>query len=105
MPAKPKPAVVVRKPPPPKPPDSRTAESFIATGAPVAKGPGASGDKGTSAPKGRGIVQRVHKGARRRVALYLPPDVAQRLVIHCATQGVSMSDVAADAFDRYLKAR
>jgi hypothetical protein len=62
--------------------------------------------------EGRGLVARkgreTREGARlgkktvRKSTIYFPPEVAQRLGVHCATVGSGLSDVVAHAVSDWL---
>jgi hypothetical protein len=54
-----------------------------------------------SSPK-KGLLERSGGRITRRMTVYLPPALAQRLVVHCAATGRPISEVASDALDRYL---
>lgn len=57
----------------------------------------------TEKPKGRGMVTRASGRIVRRLTVYVDPEVAQRLKVRCAVDGLDMSDVASKALDQYLK--
>lgn len=38
----------------------------------------------------------------RRITIYLPPDLAKRLVVHCAEEGRDISDVVAEVLGQKL---
>jgi len=39
---------------------------------------------------------------RRRRTVYLPPELDRSLAVHCAGEGVQVSDVVAEAVEAYL---
>jgi hypothetical protein len=42
------------------------------------------------------------KDRPRRVVIYLPPQLAKRLLVRCAEHDRSISDVGVEAIERYL---
>jgi hypothetical protein len=50
-----------------------------------------------------GIVRRADGRVRRRLTVYLPVDVAKRLVVHCASTEIDISDVVTDAVHKALE--
>jgi hypothetical protein len=48
-------------------------------------------------------VKRKDGRTRRRTTVYFPPDLATRLAVHCAREGVELSDAVTAAVDAYLK--
>jgi len=90
-----KPNIVLRPPAPP--PDPVEVERFVA-GTPPSGRP-----DDQAAPPGRpGLVQRSTGRVRRRRTVYLPPELDRRLAVHCAGEGLEVSDVVARAVDAYL---
>jgi len=53
--------------------------------------------KTDSAPVGRGIVKRADGQFRRRMTIYLPPELATELAVVCAKTAKDLSDVTAEA--------
>lgn len=89
-----KPTISVRRPPPPSAAVERfvTSEQVPRPAAPLLNEP----------PRGRGIVTRKEGPARRRMTVYLPPELAQRLSVFCAARGLEMSAIIADAVLAHL---
>jgi hypothetical protein len=50
-----------------------------------------------------GIVRRADGRVRRRLTVYLPVEVAKRLVVHCAATEIDISDVVTDAVHKALE--
>lgn len=97
----------------PEQPDVRTLENLDA------QAPGRSGDpaersnarrtrrsgtrtSGRSDVRAVGLVERADGRQRRRLTIYLPVELAKRLVVHCAAGELEMSDVVTDAVEREL---
>lgn len=99
----PKPIMQVRKPPelqPVEPPPAAVA-AFIRGD--KSEPAGARGDAGATKPKG--AVKRADGTEARRLVVYLPPELMQRLRVHCAETEVSLSAVVVEAVDRHLASR
>jgi hypothetical protein len=47
-------------------------------------------------------AKKVSKDRPRRVVIYLPPQLAKRLLVRCAEHDRSISDVGVEAIERYL---
>lgn len=95
-----KPSVAIRRPPPPV-----DVERFV-SGEPVAQDvqtSGRSDAQASSSQAGPGLVKRKDGRTRRRTTVYFPPDLATRLAVHCAREGVELSDAVTAAVDAYLK--
>ncbi len=60
----------------------------------------APGAEGTRKPKGK--VQRADGTEARRLVVYLPPELMQRLRVHCAEAEVSLSEVVGEAVAGHL---
>ena len=90
-----KPSIAVRRPP--QAPDPAEVERFVA-------GAQASGRPDVQAPPldRPGLVQRATGRVRRRRTVYLPPELDRRLAVHCAAEGLEVSDVVAQAVSSYL---
>lgn len=50
----------------------------------------------------KGLLRRADGRVTRRMTMYLDPELARRLVMHCAATGQEISDVAAAALRDYL---
>ncbi len=62
-----------------------------------------SGGKASGSAKARGIVERDGgKKLLRRLTIYLPPELAQRLAVRAAETGDDMSAIVAEALSRSL---
>lgn len=91
-----KPVVSMRKPPAPA-----AVEAFIRGDQPAvslvttAPAPAPQADQ-------PGIVARQDGRTRRRMTVYLPPDLAQALKVQSAMSGKEMSDLIADALRAHL---
>lgn len=73
--------------------------------APEGPEPPEGGPTGHVERKGRLLGDGTRRGARelRRMTIYLPPDLAKRLTIHCAEIDQQYSQVIADALRAWLK--
>jgi hypothetical protein len=49
-----------------------------------------------------GIVQRQDGRLRRRLTIYLSPELAKRLAVHCASNDLEMSEVVEEALAKHL---
>jgi hypothetical protein len=58
---------------------------------------------GRSDVRAVGVVERADGRQRRRLTVYLPVELAKRLVVHCAASELEMSDVVTDAVERALE--
>jgi hypothetical protein len=106
-----KPLITLRKPP-----EMTQAEREVATQAFIRDGvaPGARGLELVERPSVEvvsteqgmqaSIVCRQDGRQRRRMTIYLPPELAQRLKLHSVTTGEDMSDVVARALEAHLGA-
>jgi len=56
----------------------------------------------TGTSRAPGIVQRQDGRLRRRLTIYLSPELAKRLAIHCASSDLEMSEVVEEALARHL---
>lgn len=97
-----KPSVAIRRPPPPV-----DVERFV-SGEPAPPDVQTSGRSDAQASRlqtgtGPGLVKRKDGRTRRRTTVYFPPDLATRLAVHCAREGVELSDAVTAAVDAYLK--
>jgi hypothetical protein len=54
-------------------------------------------------PPTRGVYTRSDGRKVRRLTIYLPADLAQQLVVHCAEVNEDLSDVLTDAVKRQLR--
>ena len=100
-----KPVVSLRKPP-----SADTVDAFVRgaaapaqpniTALPVAPAPVLVDAPEAEQP---GIVARQDGRTRRRMTVYLPPDLAQALKVQSAVSGKEMSDLIADALRAHLK--
>lgn len=108
-----KPKAQVRRPPAPadverfvqgaaERPDVQTPER---PGVQVPERPDASTPERPDVPHGKGMVQRKDGTVRRRATIYLTPETARALAVHCAGAGVEMSEVVEAALAAYLKGR
>ena len=52
--------------------------------------------------KARGIVTLRSGATRRRLVVYLPPELAKRFIVNCAEEGVDLSMAAAAALEEWL---
>jgi hypothetical protein len=105
----PKPSLTLRRPPPPAPADPNAIESFIAKGA----GPESTQapehldaqepSRPAEAPKGPGLVRRASGKVRRRMTVYLPPDLARALLVRAAEEGADVSDIVTAAVTKHLE--
>jgi hypothetical protein len=96
--AKPKPTVAIRRPP-------SDAEAFVAGQTKAPKRSDVQTSKRSDAPAATtrpGIVQRKDGRERRRLTVYLSPKLATQLAVHCAGQGLEMSDVIEQALAAHL---
>lgn len=94
-----KPSVAIRRPPP------VDVERFV-SGEPApsdVQTSGRSDVQASVAQTGPGLVKRKDGRTRRRTTVYFPPDLATRLAVHCAREGVELSDAVTAAVDAYLK--
>jgi hypothetical protein len=107
MPPSRKPAVAIRRPPP-----APDVERFVTGAPPDVQAPRRSNaqtprrsDVQASSPQaaGPGLVKRKDGRTRRRTTVYFPPDLATRLAIHCASEGVELSDAVTAAVTAYLE--
>lgn len=57
---------------------------------------------GGQTPRRRGLVQRQDGRVRRRMTVYLPPDLARELAVRCAATGEDISDAVSAAVQAYL---
>jgi|HubBroStandDraft_1064217.scaffolds.fasta_scaffold277526_2 hypothetical protein len=53
-------------------------------------------------PQQRGVVRRKDGTEVKRTTIYLPPPLAKKLAIYCATNDLEMSDVITVALEKYL---
>lgn len=104
MPTSPKPIFSVRKPPTPA-----TIESFVAAGdaAPYvpANEPSETLLKEIALPprkRARGLVKRANGQVRRRLTVYVSPELAKRAFDACAASDRDVSELAAEALERFL---
>lgn len=98
-----KPVVTMRKPP--------SLDAFVAgeLGSQVPERsvrlvpePTPQGAKSLSGSR-RGELTRTTGRVTRRMTLYVPPDLARRVLMLCAESGREISDVGAEALARYLE--
>jgi hypothetical protein len=54
------------------------------------------------ASRSPGIVQRQDGRLRRRLTVYLSPELAKRLAVHCASNDFEMSEVVEEALAKHL---
>ncbi len=98
-----KPAIALRRPPTAPP---QEIERFVAGSTPPnlqqLKPPI---PKTSDSPTGLGIVQRQDGRLRRRMTVYFPPELAKALSIHCATEGLEISRVVAEAVASHLQSQ
>jgi hypothetical protein len=59
----------------------------------------------TSDETARSLVARRNGRVRRRMTVYLPPELAQQLAVHCTIKNVEISNVVADAVAAYFGPR
>lgn len=116
-----KPVISVRRPPPAAPID---VDSFVAGGhhrpdaqtssdsdaheraVRLARPPAIQAPSDGQQPgDGPGLVQRQSGRVRRRMTIYLPPELAKGLAVHCAQSGAEISSVVATVLERYLERR
>ena len=89
-----------------RPPSSPTVvEQFVAFGAghastQTSERPDALPEK--PALRGPGLVQRQSGVVRRRMTVYLPPDLAQSLQLGSVKEGREISEMVSDAVQQYL---
>lgn len=84
-----KPPVAIRRPP--KPAHAPDPDAFV------------SGGKRSSAQTSkRSTVKRADGRELRRMTIYLTPELAKRLAVHCAETGEDMSAFVATAVDKAL---
>ena len=55
-------------------------------------------------PRPRAVVERRGGRLRRRMTIYFPPELARRLLVHCAREDREASEVVTDAVRRHLAA-
>jgi hypothetical protein len=110
----PKPTLVVRRPPPEA--DRFVFEERLDARQNVAQdgqalrstpdvaldvqAPGATSDE-----TARSLVARRNGRVRRRMTVYLPPELAQQLAVHCTMKNVEISNVVAEAVAAYFGPR
>ncbi len=70
--------------------DGAQADAFVS-----GDGGGAKGQKG--------IVQRADGRVTRRMTMYVDPDLAKRVQLYCLQNGREISEVAAEALERFIK--
>ena len=101
-----KPVVSIRRPPASKP-DPIAVDQFVngqkSLDVQVSGGSDvpASGSSDVQV-SGLGIVQRRDGRVRRRMTVYLPPDLAKKLKIHAVIEDREISDVVAEAVEKLL---
>ena len=106
--ASPRPAPVPAALPAPRPAPRTLAPAVQELGdltelePPVSLAPRSSG--GTSRTP-RGLVTRTDGRTLRRFVIYLPPELAQKLVIRCATEGMDLSDAFTEAAEAWVAAQ
>ena len=88
----------------PKPDDSFPADdAFTWSSSTQAHRPsGTHFVRGAAGPAAKGVLERAGGRLTRRMTMYLSPELARRVVLHCAETGREISDVAAEALERYL---
>ena len=97
-----KPAIAIRRPP--EAPHPVDVERFVSGGTPSNLQQPKHLDAQTSGtPPGPGIVKRQDGRLRRRMTVYLPPELAKALSIHCATEGLELSHVVTEAVASLLQ--
>jgi hypothetical protein len=94
----PKPVVSIRKPPS----DPIAVERFVTDGAAVAAAPENPLAAPTTPARGRGLVVRTDGRIRRRMTVYLPPELAREISVRCAGDGRDVSDLVTDALTAYI---
>lgn len=102
MPSKPKPTFGPKKPPPL---DPAAVENYVSEGAQASRQPDRQASKrsGVRAPtRGRGIIERKGGRVRRRMTVYLSPELARDLGMHAVGQGADVSDLIEEAVSAYL---
>lgn len=93
-----KPVVAIRRPPLSKP-DPIAVDQFVTGKESLDVQTSGSSDVQTS---GLGIVQRRDGRVRRRMTVYLPPDLAKKLKIYAVSEDREISDVVAEAVEKML---
>ena len=93
-----KPVVSIRRPPVSKP-DPVAVDQFVSG----QKSPDVQTSGGSDVQvSGLGIVQRRDGRVRRRMTVYLPPDLAKKLKIYAVSEDREISDVVAEAVEKLL---
>lgn len=91
----------------PRPPPSATVAAFVGQDEdaprkrPAAQPARRSAGQPASGP-GRRTITRADGRELRKQTVYLPADLARRLAIHAAAEGLELSAIVADALERYL---
>ena len=100
----PKPVVSIRRPS--QPADPLTVERFVAAAQDVTpetpRRPDVQAPISAVPATGAGIVCRQSGRVRRRMTVYLPPELAKKLVVRGAEAGVEISDLVEEAVASYL---
>lgn len=89
----PKPTVSLRRPPAPK-----ALDAFV-QGKPSSRGANAPGRQ---VARGKGILTRAGGRATRRMTAYVPPELAKRAMMFCASEGRQFSEIFEEALASYL---
>ena len=95
-----KPVISMRKPPTPA-----TVDAFVRGDQPaisLVTAPPAPASEPSANAEQPGIVARQDGRTRRRMTVYLPPDLAQALKVQSAMSGKEMSELIADAVRAHL---
>lgn len=91
-----KPVVSIRRPPMTRP-DPAQVESFVNNA-----GVQTSGRSDIQTPKGPGIVKRRSGRVRRRMTIYLPPDLARQLMVYAAEENLEISEIVTQAVEGFF---
>ncbi len=97
----PKPPLTPRRPLTPRSP-AEAVEAFVSHG-PERPGVPAPVEPSQEFPRGPGLVRRASGRVRRRMTVYLPPELARELALHAVTQGEDVSDIVAAAVAKHLE--
>jgi hypothetical protein len=96
----PKPVASIRRLP--SEPAPVETERFIAKGMDVQTSGRLGVQTSVQTPDAPGVVRRLDGRVRRRMTVYLPPDLAQKLQVSAVTNGREVSDLVTEAVERLL---
>jgi hypothetical protein len=76
-------------------------DAFVRESKP-SKAPRAKKAPAVETSRAKGVVKRADGSEARRLVVYLPPEIMQRLRMRCAEHEVNLSTAASEAFTQWL---